>query len=106
VQANASMHKAMSHERMLRAEKQLEKEINALMRKAEILDAQEDRRYGKGKLGSELLDELRRRQDRLARIRQARKDAKPEKPGEAPRHAKSYREIFQLVRETLVQEDA
>ena len=36
-----------------------------------------------------------------ALIRQARKDAKPEKPGEAPRHAKSYREIFQLVRQTL-----
>ena len=41
-----------------------------------------------------------------ALIRQARKDAKPEKPGEAPRHAKSYREIFQLVRETLAQENA
>ncbi len=40
-----------------------------------------------------------------ALIRQARKDAKPEKPGEAPRHGKSYREIFQLVRETLAQED-
>jgi hypothetical protein len=38
VQANASKHKAMSHERMLRAEKELEKEINALIRKAEILD--------------------------------------------------------------------
>ena len=56
VQANASKHKAksaasakqLSHERMLKAENQLEKEINALMRKAEILDAQEDRRYGKG----------------------------------------------------------
>ena len=36
-----------------------------------------------------------------ALIRQARKDAKPEKPGEAPRHAKSYREIFQLVKETM-----
>jgi ribosome-associated protein len=41
-----------------------------------------------------------------ALIRQARKDAKPEKPGEAPRHAKSYREIFQLVRASLAQEDA
>jgi hypothetical protein len=29
----------MSHERMLRAEKELEKEINALIRKAEILVA-------------------------------------------------------------------
>jgi ribosome-associated protein len=41
-----------------------------------------------------------------ALIRQARKDAKPEKPGEAPRHGKSYREIFQLVREVLAQENA
>jgi ribosome-associated protein len=40
-----------------------------------------------------------------ALVRQARKDAKPEKPGEAPRHGKSYREIFQLVRQTLNQED-
>jgi hypothetical protein len=65
VKANASKHKAMSHERMLRAEKQLAQEINALMRKAEILDAQEDRRYGKTNRGSDLPDELRRRQDRL-----------------------------------------
>ena len=36
-----------------------------------------------------------------ALVRQARKDAKPEKPGEAPRHGRSYREIFQLVREAL-----
>lgn len=39
-----------------------------------------------------------------ALVRQARKDAKPEKPGEAPRHGKSYREIFQLVRQTLAPE--
>ncbi len=63
---------------MLRAEKELEQEINALMRKAEILDAQDDRRYVKGKLGSDLPDELRRRQDRLARIRQARKEMEAE----------------------------
>ncbi len=40
-----------------------------------------------------------------ALIRQARKDAKPEKPGEAPRHGKSYREIFQLVRHALQDAD-
>lgn len=39
-----------------------------------------------------------------ALIRQARKDAKPEKPGEAPRHGKSYREIFQLVKQALAGE--
>ncbi len=36
-----------------------------------------------------------------ALIRQARKDAKPEKPGEAQRHGRAYREIFQLVKEQL-----
>ena len=36
-----------------------------------------------------------------ALIRQARKDAKPEKPGAAVRHGRAYREIFLLVREQL-----
>jgi hypothetical protein len=49
---------------MFRAEKQLAQEINALIRKAEILDAQEDRRYGKNNRGSDLPDELRRRKVR------------------------------------------
>ena len=37
-----------------------------------------------------------------ALIRQARKDAKPEKPGEAVRHGRAYRDIFQIVREHLL----
>jgi ribosome-associated protein len=37
-----------------------------------------------------------------ALIRQARKDTKPEKPGAAVRHGRAYRDIFQLVRETLI----
>jgi len=36
-----------------------------------------------------------------ALIRQARKDAVPEKPGAAVRHGRAYREIYQLVREAL-----
>lgn len=39
-------------------------------------------------------------------IRQARKDAKPEKPGEAVRHGRAYRDIFQLVREQLLEHRA
>ncbi|CAK6697902.1 IS1182 family transposase [Synechococcus sp. CCY9201] len=85
VQANASKHKAMSHERMLRAEKELEKEISALLRKAEILDAQEDKRYGKGKRGSDLPEELRHKQSRLERIRQARKQMEAETAAAAAR---------------------
>jgi ribosome-associated protein len=37
-----------------------------------------------------------------ALIRQARKDAKPEKPGAIPRHGRAYREIFQLVKDELM----
>jgi hypothetical protein len=70
---------------MLRAEKELAQEINALMRKAEILDAQEDKRYGKGNLGSDLPDELRRKQGRLERIRQARKEMEAETAAAAAR---------------------
>jgi len=40
-----------------------------------------------------------------ALVRQARKDAKPEKPGEALRHGRAYRDIFQLVRERLLAAD-
>jgi ribosome-associated protein len=36
-----------------------------------------------------------------ALIRQARKDAVPEKPGAAVRHGRAYREIFLLVREAM-----
>lgn len=40
-----------------------------------------------------------------ALIRQARKDIKPEKPGEAVRHGRAYRDIFQIVREHLTGND-
>ena len=39
-----------------------------------------------------------------ALIRQARKYAVPEKPGEAVRHGRAYRDIFQMVREQLANE--
>jgi len=40
-----------------------------------------------------------------ALVRQARKDAVPERPGEAQRHGRAYREIFQLVRAQLLGEN-
>lgn len=40
-----------------------------------------------------------------ALVRQARKDAKPERPGEALRHGRAYREIFQLLRTHLNRSD-
>jgi ribosome-associated protein len=40
-----------------------------------------------------------------ALVRQARKDAKPEKPGAAVRHGRAYRDIFQIVRAQLLGEN-
>ena len=78
VKANASKHKAMSHERMLKTEAQLEAEIAALLRKAELIDAQEDARYGKGRRGDELPKELQHRQDRLNALRKAKAELEAE----------------------------
>jgi transposase len=53
-EANASKHKAMSYERMPAAMKKLEEEVDRLLKEAAEIDAEEDRRYGKGKRGDEL----------------------------------------------------
>jgi len=85
LQANASKRKAMSHERMLREEKEPQKEINALIRNPEILVAQEDRKYGKDNLGSELPDDLKHKQSRFQKIRQARREMEAETAAAAAR---------------------
>ncbi len=72
VQANASKHKAMSHERMLEDDKRLEAEIQELLGRADRKDEEEDAEHGKGVAPEDLPEELRRRQTRLARIREAR----------------------------------
>jgi hypothetical protein len=76
--ANASKNKAMSHERMLKSERQLEAEMRALLRKAEIIDAQEDGQYGKGKQGDKLPEGLQRRSSRLKWISKAKAELEAE----------------------------
>lgn len=73
VQANASKHKAMSYGRMKEKQKQLREEVRKLLQEAEQVDAEEDERYGKDKRGDELPEELRRRETRLKRIREAKR---------------------------------
>jgi hypothetical protein len=72
VKANASKHKAMSYDRMGKAEAHLEEEIAALLRQAEEADAAEDAKYGKGRHGDELPEELKRRESRLEKIKAAK----------------------------------
>ena len=72
VKANASKHKAMSYARMEKAEAELVRQIDALLKEAEEVDAAEDAKYGKGKRGDELPKELARRESRLMKIREAK----------------------------------
>lgn len=72
VQANASKHKAMSYGRMKQEIARLEAEVQQLLERAEAVDAEEDARYGEGNRGDELPEELRFRQKRLERIREAK----------------------------------
>jgi transposase len=72
VKANASRHKAMSYDYMLKEEQRLKQEIKALLAQAEEADETDDRTYGRDRRGDELPEELARRQGRLQKIRQAK----------------------------------
>jgi transposase len=85
LRANASRHKAMSYERMVKKEAELDAEIAALRERverlladAEATDAAEDERFGADRRGDELPAELVRREDRLARIREAKQELEAE----------------------------
>ena len=67
--ANASRHKAMSYGYMNKEIQRLEAEIEQLLKQAEQLDAEQDAALG-SRRGDELPDELKRREERLAKIRE------------------------------------
>lgn len=82
VRASASRHRAMSYDRMVRAEGELAAEVQALLADAERADAAEDAVHG-DRRGDELPAELARREGRLAAIRRARADLESEHEAKA-----------------------
>src|SRR5450432_662921 len=72
LKANASKHKAMSYGRMHEKQQQLKEEVKQLLEQAEAADQEEDRQYGSQR-GDELPEELRRRETRLTKIKEAKK---------------------------------
>jgi transposase len=72
VKAHASKHKAMSYGRMKEQEQKLTQEIEALLERARVTDAQEDARWGADQGEEQLPEELQRRQQRLAKIEAAK----------------------------------
>ena len=69
--ANASRHKAMSYGYMSKEIDRLKAEIEQLLKQAEQLDAEQDAALG-SRRGDELPDELKRREQRLAKIKEAK----------------------------------
>jgi transposase/signal recognition particle subunit SEC65 len=88
IKANASKHKAMSYKRMKEEEARLEAEITELLRRAEVVDEEEDHKYGKNKGGNELPKELAFREKRLKKIREAREALEAETKQEAEKNGK------------------
>ena len=82
IRASASRHRAMSYDRMVRAEAELAAEVEALVADAERTDAAEDAAHG-DRRGDELPAELARREGRLAAIRKAKADLEAEHAAKA-----------------------
>ncbi len=72
LRANASKHKAMSYERIVKAEDELAAEVESWLDKAGEVDAAEDAEHGTDRRGDEMPDWMADKQQRLARIRAAR----------------------------------
>jgi transposase len=71
-QANTSKHKAMNYKHLKEKEKELTEEIEALMQEAKACDKEEDEEY-KEETGYEIPDELKIKEKRLAKIKEAKK---------------------------------
>lgn len=100
VKANASKHKAMSYGRMEKKAEELEGEVKRLLAEAQAVDDAEDARYGKDKRGDELPKELRFKQDRLRKIKEAMKSLEADSKAEVD----VKREEIRLKEQTLEKE--
>ncbi len=100
VKANASKHKAMSYGRMEKKAEELEGEVKRLLAEAQAVDDAEDARYGKDKRGDELPKELRFKQNRLRKIKEAMESLEADSKAEAD----GKREEIRLKEQTLEKE--
>jgi transposase len=94
VKANASKHKAMSYGKTQEKQRQLREEVKELLAQAAAADEEEDRLHG-NRRGDELPEELRRRETRLAKIKQAKKVIEQRAREKAAAEGKSAAEVKQ-----------
>src|SRR5437763_15681794 len=95
---NASRHKAMSYGYMKKEEERLEAEIAELLKQAQQQDEAEDAALG-ARRGDELPEELRFREQRLAKIQQAKvrleQQARDQAEAERQRRAQAEEQVRQ-----------
>lgn len=99
IKANASKRESLRYGRLSEAEQALEAEVVRLLTEAQRIDDQEDTIYGAGHRADELPAELRRRESRLAKIRElkaeleqeAEQAAEEERQPKAADEPKNYR---------------
>lgn len=103
VKANASKHKAMSYKRMKEDEKRLREQVRRLLEQAEATDAAEDAAYGCDGRGDELPAELARREERLRRIREAKRALEARVRAEAEAEGQSEEEAKKVKPEAKAQ---
>ena len=92
IKANASRHKAMSYERMIKREAELAAAVKGWLEAAEAADAEEDRAFGPDKSGDELPDWVTDKQKRLAKIREAKAALEAEAEAAAEEKAREQAE--------------
>ncbi|MFL6500248.1 MAG: IS1182 family transposase [Candidatus Udaeobacter sp.] len=78
IKANAAKTESLKYSSLERTARALEEEVVRLLSEAQRLDAAEDSLYGAGRRGHELPAELRRRETRLAKIRELKEEMERE----------------------------
>ncbi len=89
IKANASKHKAMSYQRMVKREQELDAEVGRWLEAAEAADAEEDAKFGAGKRGDELPKWVSDKRKRLAKLREAKAALEREAEAAAEEKAKA-----------------
>jgi transposase len=86
IKANASKRKSLTYKELTKGEKELEAKIKELLGEAQRIDDEEDKLYGKGNRGDELPEEMRKRETRLAKIKELKAELEHEAKEGAEKH--------------------
>jgi transposase len=85
VKAYANKSKSRTHEQLMKSKEELEQEVEKILREAQEEDERENKKYGRGKQGDELPEDLQNPTRRLEKIQQLLKKIEAEAQDEKQR---------------------